>query len=288
MSPEQALGESHRVEGRSDIFSLGVVFFELLTGRLPFRGSSVEEILDKIVNADVRPPRQIDDVIPKELERICLKCLAKRVGERYTTAKDLAEDLRFFLAERSRNPDPWLANPAARPRTRQEQSPTETGPKRPGPADAARSVVFTAVGTDHTRRAQGTAFLRRRRCRFLSRAVAGAAETATACPRAFASGRARVEETDPTKHSRSAWFTAVGMRQIVADEGGACCRGWPKTCSRLRRGHAEGHRGPFAQGAAQAVSGAVSFLRTSKSMGLAESLATLRKRRSLLEGRKVS
>ena len=129
MSPEQALGESHRVEGRSDIFSLGVVLFELLTGRLPFRGETMAEILDRIVNAEVRPPRQIDDKIPKELERICLKCLAKRVGERYTTGKDLAEDLRFFLSARSRNPDPFRypAKPG-----RKEQTSTNR-PKRPGP-----------------------------------------------------------------------------------------------------------------------------------------------------------
>jgi serine/threonine protein kinase len=77
MSPEQAHGEGHRVDGRSDIFSLGVVFYEMLTGRLPFQGESTPELLEQISNALVRPPRQIDDTIPKELERICLKALAK-------------------------------------------------------------------------------------------------------------------------------------------------------------------------------------------------------------------
>ena len=69
MSPEQASGEGHRVDGRSDIFSIGIVLYELLTGRRPFRGGTKEEVMRQIVHAEPRPPRQIDDTIPRELER---------------------------------------------------------------------------------------------------------------------------------------------------------------------------------------------------------------------------
>jgi eukaryotic-like serine/threonine-protein kinase len=96
MSPEQARCEGHRIDARTDVFSLGIVFYELLTGRRPFSGNTVSELLEQIKEAEPRPPRQLDDSIPRELDRICQKALSKRLSDRYSTARDLADDLRAW------------------------------------------------------------------------------------------------------------------------------------------------------------------------------------------------
>ena len=97
MSPEQVRGEAHYVDGRSDLWSVGVILYEFLTGRRPFLADPVHSLCQEILEREPKPPRMITDAIPQELERIVLKCLAKRPGDRYATAKDLAHDLTRLL-----------------------------------------------------------------------------------------------------------------------------------------------------------------------------------------------
>ncbi len=133
------MGRGTEFDGRSDIFSLGVVFYELLTGRRPFQGASHAEVLEKVATAEPRPPRQIDDTIPKELERITLKALSKRATERYTTARDMASDLRHFLQTEAATGSQTTSSVSGSPSPGSTQEATST--PTPGPLDPDGPVV---------------------------------------------------------------------------------------------------------------------------------------------------
>ena len=89
MSPEQARGEGHLMSNQSDIYSLGVVLYELLSGRRPFRAKTAHELIRMVQTTEIRTPRTFDATISRELERVCLKALARRPSDRFAIAKDM-------------------------------------------------------------------------------------------------------------------------------------------------------------------------------------------------------
>lgn len=107
MAPEQAAGDSTKLDPRTDVYGLGGLLYHMLTGRAPIQGENVADTLRRVAEEDPAPPRRLNPKVSADLETICLKCLAKQPGERYQSAGELAEEL-----ERLLNYEPIQARPA--------------------------------------------------------------------------------------------------------------------------------------------------------------------------------
>ncbi len=168
MAPEQARGDTKSVGPAADIYALGAMLYEMLTGRPPFKGISAMETVKQVIEIEPVAPSRVQFRVPRDLETICLKCLQKEPRKRYATAKEMADDLNRYLVG---EPIRARRTPAARARRQMGQAAADhrhpaglrhPGGDRPGfrrrvvlePPEDARTICGQAPGPGAGRNGQ--------------------------------------------------------------------------------------------------------------------------------------